>query len=343
MKAVVFDQPGELDVLRLCEIPTPTPHAGEVLVRVQACGLNHLDIWTRQGLGMQIPLPHILGCEPVGVIADVGPHVRGVNVGDFVVCSPGVSCGNCAACLAGNDSACPAYEVTGFQRQGGYAEYCVHPAKDVIRVSNRLSAVEWAAVPLAFLTAWHMLITRAGLQPGERVLVHGAGSGIGSAAIQIAKLLGCTVVTTAGSDDKLTKAKNLGADFGINYKTTPEFHHDVKSALGGRGVDVVFEHIGAATWTESLASMHPGGRLVFCGTTTGPQVTMDLRYVFVRQFSILGSYMGAKRELLKVIELMEAGKLKPVVDSTFPLAHAKAAQEKMLSRDFFGKLVLTCG
>ncbi|MBI4366351.1 MAG: zinc-binding dehydrogenase [Deltaproteobacteria bacterium] len=340
MKAVVFDQHGGLEVLQHREVPTPKPGHGEVLVRVAACGLNHLDLWTREGMGIPIPMPHILGCEPVGQVAELGPGVEALEVGDRVLCSPGTSCGNCPACLAGNDSLCPRYEVLGFQRQGGYAEYCVCPAKDAIRVSNKYSAAEWAAVPLVFLTAWHMLMTRAGLAAGESVLVHGAGSGIGSAAIQIAKLMGCTVIATAGSDGKLAKAKALGADHGINYTRQPEFHRAVKQTNGGRGVDVVFEHIGKATWTESLASMAPGARLVFCGATAGPQVTMDLRFVFVRQFSLLGSYMGAKRELVKVLELVERGQLRPVLDATFPLQDARAAQERMLSRDFFGKLVL---
>lgn len=342
MKAVLFDRHGGIDVLEYREAPTPNPGPGEVLVKVAACGLNHLDFWTREGLGVPIPMPHILGCEPVGTVAAVGAGVTNVKAGERVLCSPGISCGNCPACLAGNDSLCSTYEVLGFQRQGGYAEYCVAPAKDVIPIGTQLKPEEWAAVPLAFVTAWHMLITRAGLRAGESLLVHGAGSGIGSAAIQIAKLMGCTVIATAGSDAKLEKAKTIGADHGINYTANTEFHREVKKLSGGRGVDVVFEHIGKETWTESLASMAPGGRLVFCGATTGPTVTMDLRFVFVRQFSILGSYMGAKHELLKVLHLVAAGKLRPVVDTVFSLQDARAAQERMAGRNFFGKLVLKC-
>ncbi|MBI2345504.1 MAG: zinc-binding dehydrogenase [Deltaproteobacteria bacterium] len=342
MKAVLFDHHGSAEGLQYRDVPIPRPSTGEVLVKIDACGVNHLDIWTREGLGVPIPMPHILGCEPVGKIAEVGVGVTNVRTGDFVLCAPGSSCGNCPACLSGNDSLCPDYQVMGFQRQGGYAEYCVCKGTDAIPVSSRFQAEEWAAIPLVFLTAWHMLITRAGLRAGETVLVHGAGSGIGSAAIQIAKLIGCMVITTAGSAAKLEKAKALGADYGINYTANKEFHREVKKATSGRGVDVVFEHIGQATWTESLASMAPGGRLVFCGTTTGPTVTMDLRFVFVRQFSLLGSYMGAKQELLKVLALVEQGKLKPVVDTVFPLAQARAAHERMASRNFFGKLVLRC-
>lgn len=341
MKAVVFDHHGGVETLQYREVPTPKTGHGEVLVKVLACGLNHLDLWTREGLGTPIPMPHILGCEPVGTIAERGPGVTNCRVGDFVLCAPGTSCGNCPACLSGNDNLCRDYQIFGLQRQGGYAEYCLCPAKDAIPITMTLKPTEWAAIPLVFLTAWHMLITRAGLQAGERVLVQGAGSGIGSAAIQIAKLIGCTVITTAGSDAKLAKAKQLGADHGINYTTNKEFHRDVKQLSGGIGVDVVFEHIGQATWAESLASMTPGGRLVFCGATTGPMVTMDLRFIFVRQCSILGSYMGNKHELLKIIDLVTAGKLKPVLDSTFPLQDAGKANERMASRNFFGKLVLT--
>lgn len=341
MKAVVFDHYGGPEVLALREVPTPEPGAGEVVVKMLACGLNHLDLWTRQGLGTPIPMPHILGCEPVGTIAAVGPRVSGLREGDLVLCSPGTSCGVCEQCLQGWDSLCKDYAIFGLQRQGGYAEYCVCPAKDAIPVSARWRPEEWAAIPLVFLTAWHMLMTRAVLQPGETVLVHGAGSGIGSAAIQIAKLMGCTVITTAGSDEKLTKAKTLGADHGINYTVNKEFHRVVKQLTNGRGVDVVFEHIGEATWTGSLASMRPGGRLVFCGTTSGPTVTMDLRFVFVRQLSILGSYMGNQHELRKVIALVDAGKLRPVVDTVFPLQEARAAHERMASRNLFGKLVLS--
>lgn len=342
MQAMVFDQHGGPEVLQYRELPTPRPAHGEVLVKIAACGLNHLDLWTREGLGTPIPMPHILGCEPVGTIAELGPGVTGCTVGDLVVCVPGTSCGNCPACLSGNDSLCPAYQIFGFQRQGGYAEYCVCPAKDAIPVSNTLKPEEWAAIPLVFLTAWHMLVTRAVLQAGETVLVHGAGSGIGSAAIQIAKLMGCRVITTAGSAEKLAKAQQLGADCGINYTTDKEFHRTVKKYNNGRGVDVVFEHIGQSTWTESLASMAPGGRLVFCGATSGPTVTMDLRFVFVRQLSILGSYMGNTHELLKVLALVEEGKLRPVLDSTFPLQDARTAHERMTARNLFGKLVLLC-
>lgn len=339
MKAVVFRTHGGPDVLEYTEVAAPVPGAGEVLVQVAACGVNHLDIWTRQGLGATIPMPHIGGCEVVGTVAACGSGVAGWKTGEQVMVSPGSSCDHCAQCRRHNDSACPEYRVTGFQTQGGFAEYCVAPAKDLLRISNRWTPAEWAVTPLVFLTAWHMLVTRAQLQRGETVLVHGAGSGIGSAAIQLCKYFGCTVVTTAGTDEKLDKARALGADHTINYRAHPKFHKEVRRLLG-RGVDVVFEHIGQATWTGSLASLEPTGRLVFCGTTTGPEVTMDLRFVFVRQLNILGSYMGAKAELVECLKLLETGALHPVLDTAYPLSEVRAAQERMISRNFFGKLAI---
>ncbi len=331
MKAVVFNRHGGPEVLESREMPTPTAGAGEVLIKVAACGLNHLDHWVRLGATGTVPMPHIGGCEVVGTIAALGAGVTAWRVGDFVMVSPGINA---------EDSYSPHYQVMGFQTQGGFAEYTVAPADYLFRLSNRWTPEEWAVTPLVFLTAYHMLFTRARLQPGERVLVHGAGSGIGSAAIQLCKMHGCTVVTTAGSDDKLAKAKALGADFVINYTSHPDFHKEVRRVLGGHGANVVFEHIGQATWTNSLASLDVGGRVVFCGTTTGPEVTMDLRFVFVRQFDILGSYMGAKWELAKCLELLEAGKIHPVLDTAYPLAETRAAQERMLRRDFFGKLAV---
>ncbi|MBI2344194.1 MAG: zinc-binding dehydrogenase [Deltaproteobacteria bacterium] len=341
MQGVFFRTHGGPEVLEYGDLPDPSPGPDEVLVKVAACGLNHLDLWVRQGLGIDIPMPHIGGCEVVGTVAALGAQVAGLSVGDRVLVSPGHSCGTCSACQTRNDSACAEYRVHGLQLQGGFAEYSVAPACDVLRISDRWSPAEWAVTPLVFLTAWHMLKTRARLQAGETVLVHGAGSGIGSAAIQLCKHFGCTVVTTAGSQEKLEKARALGADYGINYRTHPAFHKEVRRVLAGRGVDVVFEHIGQATWTSSLASMDPGGRLVFCGTTSGPTVTMDLRFLFVRQFDILGSYMGAKAELQECLKLLEAGVVRPILDTAYPLRETRAAQERMRARNFFGKLAVT--
>lgn len=341
MKAIVIDQHGGLEALTYREIETPRPAAGEVLIKVEACGLNHLDIWTRAGTAFPTKLPHILGCDIVGTIAELGADVVGVKVGDFVMIAPGWGCGTCDACHAGSDSLCTHYKMMGRDRWGGYAEYCTAPAKNLIPISRRYSAAEWAAAPLVFLTAWHMLVTRAQLKKGETVLILAAGSGIGTAAIQIAKRLDATVIATASTDEKLKKAKELGADFGVNYTTHPEFHKEVKKLTNGRGVDVVFEHVGPTTFRSSAASLAPGGRLVFCGATTGAEVAMNLRFMFVRQLSFLGSFMGSFAELQQVVPLLENGTFKPVLDSAFPLKDAARAQQKMEDRNLFGKIVLT--
>ncbi|MGR3310775.1 MAG: zinc-binding dehydrogenase [Candidatus Brocadiales bacterium] len=341
MKAVVFYEHGGLDKLKYTDVPEPEISPFEALVRVRACALNHLDIWCRQGMpGIRIPLPHISGCETAGEISKVGAQVKDINVGDRVLVAPGICCGRCHYCLSGWDSLCNEYKIIGYQVDGGYAEFVKAPCENIIRISDRLSFEEWAAVPLAFLTAWHMLGTRANLKVGEAVLVHAAGSGIGSAAIQVAKLLGARVIATAGSAKKLDKAKELGADDVVDY-TKEDFSKVVKQLTNQKGVDVVFEHIGPETWQKSLASLSKGGRLVTCGATSGPIVEVDLRFLFVKQLSILGSYMGSRKELLDVLKLIEEGKLKPVIDTIFPLKDAVKAQECMLDRKQFGKIVLS--
>ena len=340
MKAVVFHEHGGVDKLKFTDIPTPEIQANEALVRMRACAINHLDIWVRQGMpGTRIPLPHVLGCDTAGIVERVGKEIADVRAGQKVLIAPGLSCGQCRHCESGWDSMCEDYKIMGYQVDGGYAEFVKCPARNIIPVSDRWSFEEWAAVPLVFLTAWHMLITRAGLKAGETVLVHAAGSGIGSAAIQIAKSQGATVVTTASGQEKLAKAKALGADHVIDY-SKEDFSKVVRRLTGGKGVDVVFEHIGPETWEKSLASLSRLGRLVTCGATSGPTVSMDLRFVFVRQLSITGCYMGGVKELVEVLKWVEAGKIRPVVDKVFPLAQAAAAQQRMLDRRNFGKIVL---
>ncbi len=340
MRAVIFKEHGDVNRLTYTDVPTPKTGPGEALIRVRACALNHLDIWTRQGMvGIKIPLPHILGCDVAGEIAEVGSKVKAKKIGTHVVVAPGISCGQCKWCKTGWDSLCPAYRIVGFQIDGGYAQYVKVPARNLIPVSNRYSWTEWAACPLVFLTAWHMLHTRAQLKKGETVLIHAAGSGVGSAAIQVAKAAGARVLTTVGSSEKEKPAKKLGADVVIHYKKT-DFTDEVKKHTKGEGVDVVFEHIGAETFTKSLVSLSKKGRLVTCGTTSGGQVQLDLRFLFVRQHSILGSYMGGRWELEHAIKSLERGRFKPVVDSVFPLSEARRAHLRMLDRKNFGKIVL---
>jgi len=340
MKAVVFHQHGAPDVLKYIDAPDPVIRANEVLVRVKACALNHLDLWVRRGMpNVPIPLPHIPGSDIAGEIAQIGSEVTTVSAGQKVVLAPLVSCGKCAACAAGIDNRCRQATNLGYMIDGGCAEFVRCPEVNCLAYPENLSWEEAASVPLVFQTAWHMLVTRAELQPGEDVLVLGAGSGVGSAAIQVAKFFGARVIATAGSDEKLQKAKELGADHLINHKSQ-KIRDEVRRITNKRGVDVVFEHVGTATWEDSLASMAPSGRLVTCGATTGYDAKVDLRFLFSRQLSLLGSYMGTKAELHTVMKLVAAGRLKPIVDRIFPLAEAAAAHAYLESGAQFGKVVL---
>jgi NADPH:quinone reductase-like Zn-dependent oxidoreductase len=340
MKAVIFSEHGGPEVLKFTEVADPQIKANEVLIEVRACALNHLDVWVRGGLpGIKIPLPHILGNDVTGVVREVGELVRWVIPGDEVMVQPGVSCGHCVECLSGRDSMCPEYDIIGSGRDGGYAELLGVPGVNVIPKPKSLSWPEAAALPLVTLTAWHMLVTQARLQPGEVVLVHAAGSGVGSLGIQIAKLFGAHVIATASSAEKLSKARELGADETINY-TSDGWPREVRSLTGGRGVDVVFEHTGAATWPGSIVSLRKGGRLVTCGATSGFDARTDLRQVFYRHLTILGSMMGSKAELIAAMKFVESGQIRAVVDRTLPLAEARRAHELMEDRAQFGKLVL---
>jgi len=340
MKAIVFHQHGAPDVLKYTDAPEPTIRPNEVLVRVKACALNHLDLWVRQGLpNVSIPLPHIPGSDVSGEIAQIGADVTTVRIGQKVVLAPGVTCGKCAACLSGQDNRCRQFTNLGYMIDGGCAEFVRAPEVNCLPYPENLSFEEAASIPLVFQTAWHMLVGRAEVQPGEDVLILGAGSGVGSAAIQIAKFFGARVIATAGSDEKLQKAKQLGADHLINHKTQ-KIRDEVRRITSKRGVDVVVEHVGTATWEDSLSSLAASGRLVTCGATTGYDAKLDLRFLFSRQLSLLGSYMGTKSELHTVMKLVASGSLKPVVDRVFPLAEAAAAHAYLESSSQFGKVVL---
>ena len=340
MKAVVFTQHGGPEVLQYTNVPEPTIGPGDVLVHVRACALNHLDLWVRGGLpNVPIPLPHIPGSDIAGEIAQVGAEVTTVRPGQKVVLTPLVSCGKCPMCVAGLDNRCPKATNLGYMIDGGYAEFVRAPEVNCLPYPENLSFEEAASIPLVFQTAWHMLLARAELKPAEDVLVLGAGSGIGSAAIQVAKLFGARVIATAGSDAKLQKARELGADHLINHKTQ-RIRDEVRRVTNKRGVDVVFEHVGTATWDDSLASLALCGRLVTCGATTGYDAKVDIRFLFVRQLSLLGSYMGVKSELQPIMKLVAAGRLKPVVDRIFPLAEAADAHRYLESGEQFGKVVL---
>jgi len=322
------------------DIAEPKIRADQVLVRVRACALNHLDLFIRAGIpGIKYHMPHILGSDIAGEVAAVGELCERVKPGWRVLLSPGLSCRQCEACLAGNDNFCRRYTLLGSGVDGGYAEFLAAPEYSVIQIPDDLSFEAAAAAPLVFLTAWHMLMGRARLQPGEDVLVLSASSGVGSAAIQIAKLFQCRVIATAGGDAKLAKARELGADHAIDHYQQ-DISAEVRKITGKRGVDVVFEHVGAATWPKSLESLAAGGRLVTCGATTGYDARVDLRYLFSKQWSLLGSFMGTMGELHQVLKFVFRKQLKPVVDRVFPLAEIRAAHEHLESKAQFGKVIV---
>jgi NADPH:quinone reductase-like Zn-dependent oxidoreductase len=325
MKAIRIHEDGGPEVLRYEDVPDPEPAAGEVLVELRAASVNHLDIWVRMGLP-SVPKPRILGADGAGVVAGLGDGVNGFAEGDRVVINPGIEHG-------------ARITVIGEHTDGTHCERIAVPAENVFPLDDSLSFEEAAAFPLVFLTAWRMLVTRARVRLGEDVLVWAAGSGVGMAAIQIAKLHGARVIATAGSDDKLQKARGLGADEVINHHGEDVVAR-VKALTGKRGVDVVIEHVGEATWERSILALAPGGRLVTCGATTGPNGKTELRYVFSKQLSLMGSYMGSKAELLLAAPHFFARRLRPVVHEVLPLAEARRAHEAMEASKHFGKLVL---
>jgi NADPH:quinone reductase-like Zn-dependent oxidoreductase len=340
MRAMAFAHPGGPEVLQLMDLPRPVPDDDEVLVEVKACALNHLDVWIRKGLPTPIPMPHIGGCETAGVVVELGKKVKDVALGQRVLISPGQCSLESDWYNRGLDSCAADYHIQGNQTQGGFAEFAKARAADVLPISEAWSFVEWAAVPLTFVTAWNMLHTRAAVRPNDNVVIFGASSGVGVAGIQIAKQAGARVFAVAGSDDKLRKAEELGADVLINYNTQ-EIAKEVKARTQGRGADIVFEHVGAAVWAQAMKCLGKNGRLVTCGATTGPKVEIDLRFFFTQQHAILGAYMGGRHELLQCLRLIERRVFRPVVDSVFPLERLREAQEKMERREMFGKIVIT--
>ncbi len=360
MQAVLFHSHGGPEVLEYSDVPAPIPAAGEVRLRVEAVALNHLDIWVREGLpGPKVPMPHLLGSEVVGIVEELGPGdeesgVAGpdgspalaglygdpIATGQRVLVSPMNCCRRCEFCLQDLDGLCvEGFKIYGYQLQGGYAEEITRPADVCIPLDADDDPVLWSAVPLTFLTAYHMLGRQARLKAGETVLVHAAGSGVGVAGIQIAKRAGATVYTTASTQEKLDQGIGLGADAAINY-TEQDFAEAVRELTDGRGVDVVFEHIGRDLFEQNLRCLARGGRLVTCGATSGGRVELDLRYLFVKQIHLIGSYMGGRRELLDVVRGVRAGDLVPVVDRVFSLSEARDAHIYLDDRRQFGKVVL---
>jgi NADPH:quinone reductase-like Zn-dependent oxidoreductase len=340
MKVARIHTHGGPEVLVYEDAPEPKIKANQILLRVRACALNHLDLWVRRGIpGMEFAMPHVLGSDIAGEVVEAGELCERVKPGQRVLLSPGLSCRQCEACLAGRDNHCRRYTIFGYGVDGGNAEYMAAPEYTAIPIPDDLSFENAAAAPLVFLTAWHMLFTRARLQPGEDVLVLAASSGVGSAAIQLAKLVSCRVITTAGGEAKLAKARALGADEVIDHYAQ-DIAAEVKRLTGRRGVDVVFEHVGAATWPKSVQCLATGGRVITCGATTGADVRVDLRFLYSRHQSLLGSFMGSLGELHQVLKFVFRGQVKPVIDSVLPLKEAAAAHHRLERKEQFGKVLL---
>jgi len=343
MRAVVMRARGGPEVLEVADLPVPEPGPKEVRVRLKAAALNHLDVWVRKGVASpKLPLPHVLGADGSGVVDAVGPGVEGFAPGDEVVINPGLSCGRCERCLAGEDNLCPRYQILGEHRHGTYAEYVVLPEANLAPKPKNLSFEEAAAIPLTFLTAWQMVVDKLGVRPGDDVLVMAAGSGVSVAAIQIAKLFGARVIATAGSEDKLRRAKALGADETVNY-THPDWPKEVRRLTGGKGADKVVDHTGALYFEGVIKATANGGRIAIAGASSGYEGTLPFAHVFYRQLSILGSTMASKSRLFPILRFVEEGKLKPVVGQVLPLEAAAEGHRLLEERRAFGKVVLQVG
>lgn len=338
MRAVWLDRHGGPEVLRVVERPDPAPGPADALIEVKACGINHLDLWVRRGGPRGFPIPLVLGSDAAGVVRQA-PAGSKLKPGDEVVIYPAAGCGSCPACERGEDPLCVDYKIYGAWCDGGLAERMALPARNCVPKPRGLDFVTVAAVPITYVTAWHMLKARAALQSGETVLIQAAGSGVSTAAIQIASFLGARVIATSSSPEKLEHARRSGAETVINYKSE-DVAARVKQLTGGRGADVVVDHVGAATWDTDLASLSKGGRLVFCGATTGPEAKLNLSAVYFKSQSILGSTMGTRDELRTVLALMDRGYFRPIVDRVFPLEEIQEVHRFLETGRQKGKVVV---
>lgn len=340
MKCVRIYEHGGPDKLIYEEIPIPKIGTGEVLVNVAATSVNHIDLWVRQGLpAVKFRLPMIPGVDAAGIVAEKGDAITHVKAGDRVVVAQGISCGHCTHCLNGDDNLCKDYILIGEHRDGADAEYLAVPGRNVLPLSERISFEDAAATALVFLTAWQMVVDKACVKPGDDVLINGASSGVGSAALQIAKLYGARVIAATSTDQKAAKAKELGANEVINYKRE-NLLEEVRRLTAKRGVDIIIDHVGKSMWEQSIKSLTKGGKLVTCGATSGYDAVTDLRYVYYKQLQILGSTMGRKGDLITIFKFVEQGKLKPVIDRVMPLREVREAHRIVEEGKHFGKIVL---
>lgn len=343
MRAAFVAENGGIEKVQVGDLPKPTPGPGQALLKVKTAALNHLDIWVVKGRpGLVLKGAHVIGSDAAGVIEALGPGCESLSakVGAEAILNPGVSCMQCEFCLRGMQSECPAFRIIGFQLEGTYAEYAVVPAANLFPKPKHLSWEEAAALPLAHITAWRMLFERAKLQSGETVLIHGIGGGAALAALQICGIAGCAAIVTSSSDEKLAKAKQLGAAAGINYKTTADVGAAAKAATGGRGVDVVFDTAGAPTLPISMASVRRGGRIVTCGVTGGPEATINIQQLYWNHVSFLGSTMGSMEDMRRMTKAVAENEVKPVIDKVYPLPETQDALRRMLEGKQMGKIVL---
>ena len=341
MKAVRIHEHGGVDKLRYEEVEEPRlTSPAEAIVQLKTASLNRIDLWTREGLtGMEISLPHILGTDGAGIVVEAGEQVRNVRKGDAVCLYPPSGCGHCEFCFTDREFMCVHLRVLGERLQGTYAEYVKVPAANCFPIPSGLSFEEAAAFPLVFITVWRMLVTNAGLKPGEHVLIFGIGGGVATAALQLAKQMGAHVFVTSSSDEKLEMAKNWGADHGINYLRS-DFSKEVRTLTGKRGVDVVVDCVGGESWVKSLAALVKGGRLVTCGATAGANPQTDIRRIFWNHLKIFGSTLGSREEFRQLLGFMQASRVRPIIDQIFPLKETAAAQRRLEEGKQFGKIVL---
>lgn len=342
MKAMLVNQHGAPDVLTMSETPKPEPKPAEILVKICVAAVNHLDIWVRKGHpAYPVKLPHVLGCDGAGTVESKGAEAEGVSTGDRVLIFPGISCGTCEFCRKNLDNQCVQYEILGAKRHGTYAEYVAVPDQNVVPIPDTMSFEQAAAFPLVYVTAWHMLLNRAKLTASETVLVIGAGSGVGVASIQIAKWKGAKVLAVTTSRHKISRLKKAGADEVLLLEGNDDFSKWAAQQTGNRGVDVVVEHVGPATWEKSVKSLAKYGRLVTCGATTGPVVNLDLRYVFSRNLSLMGNRLGTQRDFRDLCEVIFKGDITPLIDKTYPLAEAASAHDYVEGKQQVGKVLLS--